>query len=47
MFLERIKTTDLNPKQKYTFVIPMGATEQHGPFLALGADSFLTEDCLK
>lgn len=43
MFLERIHTTDLNPERKYTFVVPMGATEQHGPFLALGADSFLAD----
>ncbi|KKW32709.1 MAG: hypothetical protein UY76_C0019G0019 [Candidatus Uhrbacteria bacterium GW2011_GWA2_52_8d] len=43
MFLERIRTTNLDPQKKYTFVVPMGATEQHGPFLALGADSFLAD----
>lgn len=41
MFLERIKTTDLDPKKKYVFVIPMGSTEQHGPFLPLGTDSYI------
>ncbi len=43
MFLERMKTTDFDPKKKYTFVISMGATEQHGPFLPLGTDSYLQE----
>ncbi len=43
MFLERIRTTDLDQEKKYIFVLPMGATEQHGPFLALGADSFLAD----
>jgi creatinine amidohydrolase len=43
MFLERMKTTDFDLKKKYTFVIPMGSTEQHGPFLPLGTDSFLAD----
>lgn len=43
MFLERMKTTDFNPSQKYTFVIPMGATEQHGPFLPMGTDSYIQD----
>lgn len=43
MFLERMKTTDFDPKKKYTFVIPMGATEQHGPFLPLGTDSYIQD----
>ncbi len=38
-----MKTTDFDPKKKYTFVIPMGATEQHGPFLPMGTDSFLAD----
>ncbi len=47
MFLERLRTTDLDPTKKYAFVIPMGATEQHGPFLAIGADSFLADIIIK
>ncbi len=43
MYLERMRTTDFDSDKKYTFVIPMGATEQHGPFLALGTDSFLAD----
>jgi creatinine amidohydrolase/Fe(II)-dependent formamide hydrolase-like protein len=43
MFLERMKATDFDPKKKYTFVVSMGATEQHGPFLPLGTDSYIQE----
>ncbi|MEK7545496.1 MAG: creatininase family protein [Patescibacteria group bacterium] len=43
MFLERLRTTNLDLNKKYAFVVPMGATEQHGPFLALGADSYLAD----
>lgn len=47
MFLENIKTTDFDPNRKYTFVIPMGATEQHGPFLPTGTDSFLMDHIIR
>ncbi len=40
MFLSQLKTTDFNKKQKYTFVVSLGATEQHGPFLPLGTDTY-------
>jgi creatinine amidohydrolase/Fe(II)-dependent formamide hydrolase-like protein len=43
MFLEKMRTTDFDPNKKYTFVLPLGATEQHGPFLALGTDSFIAD----
>lgn len=43
MFLERMKLTDFDSKKKYTFVVPMGATEQHGPFLPLGTDSYIQD----
>jgi creatinine amidohydrolase/Fe(II)-dependent formamide hydrolase-like protein len=43
MFLERMKTADLDISKKYTFVISMGATEQHGPFLPLGTDSYIQD----
>lgn len=43
MFLEHMKTTDFDPNKKYTFVISLGATEQHGPFLPLGTDSFIQD----
>ncbi len=41
MFLEQMKTMDFDPKKKYIVVVPMGTTEQHGPFLPLGTDSYI------
>ena len=38
-----MKTTDFKEGGKYTFVIPTGSTEQHGPFLPLGTDSFIQD----
>lgn len=43
MFLERMKTTDFKAGTKYVFIVSLGATEQHGPFLPLGTDSFLQD----
>lgn len=40
MLLKELKTTDFNQEKKYTFVLPMGATEQHGPFLPIGTDTY-------
>lgn len=40
MWLTELKTTDFDPKKKYTFVVSLGATEQHGPFLPLGTDTY-------
>lgn len=41
MWLAELKTTDFNPKKKYTFVVSLGSTEQHGPFLPLGTDTYI------
>ncbi len=43
MYLEQMKTTDFKKGKKYTFVIPTGSIEQHGPFLPIGTDSFIQE----
>ena len=43
MFLEEMKTTDFEEGKKYIFVIPTGSTEQHGPFLPLGTDSYIQD----
>jgi creatinine amidohydrolase/Fe(II)-dependent formamide hydrolase-like protein len=40
MLLKELKTTYFDPNKKYTFILPMGATEQHGPFLPLGTDTY-------
>lgn len=46
MLLENLKTTDLDPSKKYVFVLPFGATEQHGPFAPLGTDSFIQREII-
>src|SRR3989344_4046474 len=43
MFLAELKTTDFKPNEKYAFVISLGATEQHGPYLPLGADTYIQD----
>jgi creatinine amidohydrolase len=47
MLLKELKTTDFDPNKKYTFVLPMGATEQHGPFLPLGTDTYCQDAILE
>lgn len=42
-----MRTTDFDQKKKYIFVIPMGAVEQHGPFLPLGTDSYIQDEIIK
>lgn len=43
MRLKEIKATDLRKDQKYDFLFPIGATEQHGPFIPFGTDTYITE----
>ena len=47
MLLAEIKTTDFDPKKKYTFVVSLGSTEQHGPFLPLGTDTYCHDAIVK
>lgn len=47
MWLTELKTTDFEPKKKYNFVISLGSTEQHGPFLPLGTDTYSHDAILK
>lgn len=47
MWLSELKTTDFKPNKKYTFVISLGATEQHGPFLPLGTDTIIHDAIVK
>ena len=47
MFLEEMKTTDFKQGKKYIFVIPTGSTEQHGPFLPFGTDSYIQDAIVK
>lgn len=43
MKLKEIKFTDLKENQKYDFIFPIGSTEQHGPFIPLGTDTYITD----
>jgi creatinine amidohydrolase/Fe(II)-dependent formamide hydrolase-like protein len=47
MLLKQLKTTDFDPTKKYTFILPMGATEQHGPFLPFGTDTYCQDAILE
>jgi creatinine amidohydrolase/Fe(II)-dependent formamide hydrolase-like protein len=43
MKLKRLKYTDLESNKKYNFVLPIGSTEQHGPFAPFGTDTYITD----
>ena len=43
MMLKELKTTDFQEGQKYDFLFPIGATEQHGPFIPFGTDTYITD----
>ncbi len=43
MKLKELKATDFKKNQKYDFLFPIGATEQHGPFIPFGTDTYITE----
>ena len=39
MKLKELNITDFQEDQKYDFIFPIGATEQHGPFISFGTDT--------
>ncbi len=43
MFLKEIKLTDLDQNKKYSILVPIGSTEQHGPYIPFGSDTYLTD----
>ncbi len=43
MKLKELMMTDFQEGKKYDFIFPLGATEQHGPFLPFGTDTYITE----
>ncbi len=47
MFLKEIKLTDLPPGKKYHILVPIGSTEQHGPYIPFGTDTYMTEAVVK
>lgn len=46
MFLKQLKLTDLDKNKKYDFIVPFGSTEQHGPFIPFGTDTYVTDAML-
>lgn len=46
MYLKEMKITDLEPTEKRVFIIPLGSTEQHGPFLPLGTDTYILDEVI-
>lgn len=43
MQLKQLKITDFKEGEKYNFIFPIGATEQQGPFLPFGTDTYITD----
>ena len=46
MFLKQLKLIDLDKDKKYDFIVPVGSTEQHGPYLPFGTDTYVTDAML-
>ena len=47
MYLANLNTFDLDKNKRYTYVISLGALEQHGPYAPLGTDSFAQDAIIK
>jgi len=47
MKLKELKATDFQEGQKYDFLFPIGSTEQHGPFIPFGTDTYITDHLVK
>lgn len=43
MFLKEIKLIDLDQNKKYSILVPIGSTEQHGPYIPFGSDTYMTD----
>jgi creatinine amidohydrolase len=43
MKLKELKATHFQANQKYDFLFPIGSTEQHGPFIPFGTDTYITD----
>ena len=43
MKLKELKITDFQEGERYDFLFPIGATEQHGPFIPFGTDTYITD----
>lgn len=43
MKLKDLKATDFQEGEKYDFLFPLWATEQHGPYIPFGTDTYITD----
>ena len=43
MKLKQLKNSDFRKDHKYDFLFPIGSTEQHGPFIPFGTDTYITD----
>lgn len=43
MSLKEIKSTYFKDGNKYDFIFPLGATEQHGPFIPFGTNTYIID----
>lgn len=43
MKLKELKVTNFQENKKYDFLFPIGSTEQHGPFIPFGTDTYITD----
>jgi len=41
MRLSKMKSGEFSRNDKYNFVLPIGATEQHGPYAPFGTDTYI------
>lgn len=47
MYLKTSKLTDLSADGDLNFILPLGSTEQHGPFLPFNTDTIIVEEVVK
>lgn len=47
IIMQNITKNEFFAKQENVLILPVGSTEQHGPHLPLGTDSFIAEDIAK
>jgi len=43
MKLKELNAAYFQEDEKYNFLLPIGATEQHGPFIPFGTDTYITD----
>jgi creatinine amidohydrolase/Fe(II)-dependent formamide hydrolase-like protein len=47
MKLKDLSLTKLNELDEFNFLLPIGATEQHGPYIPFGTDTYITDKIIE